>query len=171
MTSSSPCKLLLVPTRLHLMQTRNILMIKWKHLGRQLPLYLTSSLEMSTIYSISIKFPLRKMMLKMMDFKKSPSQHQKPSLTSLTHQVFKNQHSWFRWPISANSCPNPVRLLWQQVLMMLLKISLDNHPVKLQKQHFEVWNITPPKPNTDGQGGQFSTTHAPTMESCFPVKL
>ena len=152
-----------MPTRLQLNPTSNIMMIKWKHLGRQLLLYLTSSLKMLTIYFIIIKFPPRKMMLRMMDFHKSPIQHPKPSLTSLSRQFFENQHSWSRWSIQKQSFPNPVILLLQQVSMMLLKIIFDNHPVKLQKQHFKVWNITPPKPNTYGQGGQLSTTHAPTL--------
>ena len=121
MTGSSSCKI-------WLMLTRNVLVIKWRNLGRQFPLHLTSSLKMSSIYSISIKFPPRTMMLKMMEFCESPSQHPKPSLPSLTHKVFKNQHSLSRWPIFTNSCPNLGIFLQQQVSMVLPKINFWQFP-------------------------------------------
>ena len=61
---------------------------KMKKLMEILHLYLTSTLKLYTIYSISTEFLPQKMMLKMMDFWKSPSQHSKTSLPSLTHKVF-----------------------------------------------------------------------------------
>ena len=64
MNGSYSYKLQFIPTRLQLIPTRNILMIKWRNFGR----YLTRSLKMSTIYSIIIEFPPRTMMLKMMEF-------------------------------------------------------------------------------------------------------
>ena len=66
---------------------------------------------MSIIYSISIKFPPQTMMLKMMDFRKSQSQHPKPRLPSLTHHDFRTRQRWLSYPYDINSCPNPGKLL------------------------------------------------------------
>ena len=91
---------------------------------------------MLTIYSISIKFTPRKMMLKIMNFRKSPGQHPKPSLPSLTHHVFENQHSWSRFPISTYSFPNPRRLLQQLLLIVLPKITCWQLPSQSPKTTF-----------------------------------
>ena len=165
MTGSYSCKLQLIPKSLLLIPIRKFLMIKWRNLER----YLTRSLKMSTIYSIRIKFPPRTMMLKMMEFRKSPSQHPKPSLPSLTHPFFKNQHSWPRCLIYTNSCPYHGRFLRQQVSMVFLKINFDNQPVNLQKQHPQVQNVMPSKLDTDGQGSQLTTIQH--LQAYNPIQI
>ena len=71
------------------------------------------------------------------------SSQPKPSLPSLTHQVFENQHIWPRWPIytnswanATNSFPEPGRLLWQKFSMVLLKIKFWQSPSQLTKTAF-----------------------------------
>ena len=59
---------------------------------KQFDYKLKKSLHLSNICCFRIKFPPQAIMLKMMDFLKSPSQHPKSILPSLTHQVLEPQH-------------------------------------------------------------------------------
>ena len=76
-----------------------------------------------------------------MDFWKSPIQHPKPSLTSMTHNFFETQHRWSRCTISTNSCPIPGRLSHQTILMVLQKITFWQSPSQPPKKS-QVRNIT-----------------------------
>ena len=83
------------------------------------------------------------MILNNIDFRKSQSQHPKPSLpsptykyfknkhrlSSLTDQVFKNQHILSMWTVATNSCPSPVIFSWKEVSVLAGKFisSCANH--------------------------------------------
>ena len=160
MTGSSSCDIRLMPTR-------NMLMIKWRNLGIHYPIYVTRSLKMLNICSIIFKFPPRTMMLKMMDFRKSPSQHPKPSLPSLTHQFLKpntdNKGGPFPPTFVSPLADFHIRRSWCRCWRWW---TFGNHQVKIRNQAFQVRNITTSKPDTDDQGIQFTPTHNRTLEDC-----
>ena len=126
-----------------LIETKSmIMMMNW--IG--LTLNLTISLHFLTICCIIIKFTHHTNMLKMMNFQKSPSQQPKPSLPSLTCNIFETQHIWSRWSIATYLCPTPGRLLHQMIFMTLLNKKFQKssyRPTKTKnlspKHHVEIY--------------------------------